>query len=202
MTPPSPYDGDTSPASLGREDAWLDLDGLVRRRMERLVGADQALRQALVVVMAQESVQHCRLGARPYDQKSGPISARASPSRSSTNGSMTLVADVSARCAAAIAFAAVNAFRTVAGSQGCRSASRARAQTLAVSWYSPTPIRLPERSCGRPGAVVVADGDGEGELAHGHPASRKAASIMASTTQPAISSTSRSAEPQMSFSTT
>ena len=54
----------------------------------------------------------------------------------------------------------------------------------------------------RPGPVVVADGDGERQLAHGHPASRKAASIMASTTHPAISSTSRSAEPQMSFSTT
>ena len=54
----------------------------------------------------------------------------------------------------------------------------------------------------RPGAVVVVDGDGECPLAHGHPASRKAASIMASTTQPAISSTSRSAEPQMSLSTT
>ena len=31
----------------------LDLHRLVRRRMEQLVGADQALRQALVVVMAQ-----------------------------------------------------------------------------------------------------------------------------------------------------
>jgi hypothetical protein len=34
----------------------LDPDHLVRRRMEHLVGADQALRQVLVLVMAQEGV--------------------------------------------------------------------------------------------------------------------------------------------------
>ena len=41
------------------------------------------------------AVSTSRFGSNPYDQKSSPISRRAAPNCSSTNGNVTLVADVS-----------------------------------------------------------------------------------------------------------
>src|SRR5579872_6039278 len=94
---------------MARSRKRLKLERLVRSRMKQLLRRHQTRREALRMMMIEEVFQRLAIGVEAVGPEIPPIRSRASFSRSSTNGSVTLVADVSLSKASAAVFDCSNA---------------------------------------------------------------------------------------------